>query len=238
MNFLLRYDPDLAKPVSPSLPVQKFLPNYANVLEKPGFEIYLPETCLYDTVTSFYYRNNAISGSAVSVAHQVNDASVPVQGDLTVRIKPDRAIDADMKDKIVIQRTYRNSTDVRQAKWEGEWMSAKFSDFGYYQAFADLWPPTINELGKGDTVSLSAASRIVFTPSDNFGIKSFRAELDGKWLRFTNDKGRNWIYIFDERCPYGVHELKVTSKILWVIPRSKAGGLKSIRIRRHRRKKQ
>jgi hypothetical protein len=41
-------------------------------------------------------------------------------------------------------------------------------------------------------------------------ITRFRAELDGKWLRFTNDKGRNWIYRFDERCPYGVHELKVT----------------------------
>jgi len=26
---------------------------------------------------------------------------------------------------------------------------------------------------------------------------------------FTNDKGRNWIYKFDEQCPFGVHELKV-----------------------------
>jgi hypothetical protein len=41
-------------------------------------------------------------------------------------------------------------------------------------------------------------------------VKLFRAELDGQWLRFTNDKSRNWIYVFDERCPYGVHELKVT----------------------------
>jgi hypothetical protein len=37
---------------------------------------------------------------------------------------------------------------------------------------------------------------------------------DGEWLRFTNDKGRNWIYRFDERCPYGVHELKVTMEDL------------------------
>ena len=67
------------------------------------------------------------------------------------------------------------------------------------------------ELGKGDTVDLSPAKRIVFQPDDNFGvIKSFRAELDGQWLRFTNDKGWSHIYIFDERCPYGIHELKVT----------------------------
>ena len=41
-------------------------------------------------------------------------------------------------------------------------------------------------------------------------MKNFRAELDGQWLRFTNDKGRSYIYKFDERCPYGVHELRVT----------------------------
>ena len=71
-------------------------------------------------------------------------------------------------------------------------------------------PPTINELGRGDTIDLSAQKRILFTPEDNFDVASFRAELDGKWIRFTNDKGRNWIYIFDERCPYGVHKLSVT----------------------------
>jgi len=88
-------------------------------------------------------------------------------------------------------------------------MSARFSDFGYFQAFIDERPPAINDLGKEDTINLSSTSHIVFTPSDNFGVKSLRAELDGKWLRFTNDKGRSWIYIFDEHCPYGVHELKV-----------------------------
>ena len=41
-------------------------------------------------------------------------------------------------------------------------------------------------------------------------LRNFRAELNGQWLRFTNDKSRNWIYSFDERCPYGVHELKVS----------------------------
>ena len=26
---------------------------------------------------------------------------------------------------------------------------------------------------------------------------------------FTNDKARDYIYIFDEQCPFGVHQLKV-----------------------------
>ena len=209
LRFLVRYDESLAKAITP-MQSQQFVPDYVNLLEKPGFEVYLPETCLYDSVHSFYYRNNSFPEGAVSAIHQVNEASVPVHSDLTVRIKPDRAIGAEIKDRIVIQRTYRNSTDVRKAIWEGEWMSAKFRDFGFFQAFIDEDPPVINDPGKGDTINLSPVSRIVFTPADNFGLKNFRAELDGKWLRFTNDKGRNFIYSFDERCPYGVHELKVT----------------------------
>ena len=34
--------------------------------------------------------------------------------------------------------------------------------------------------------------------------------LDGKWLRFTNDKGKTFIYIFDEKCPPGQHTLKIS----------------------------
>jgi hypothetical protein len=46
-------------------------------------------------------------------------------------------------------------------------------------------------------------------PHDNFEvIKNFRVEVDGQWLRFTNDKGKTWIYNFDEKFPKGEHELK------------------------------
>jgi hypothetical protein len=211
LNFSIQHSNEIEKPAKFTSAAQQFLPNHVNVLEKPGFEIYLPEICLYDTLRSYYNRNGNLSEYAVSAIHQVNDPSVPVHGDMTVRIKPDKTIPQEWKDKIIIQRSYRNDNTVRKANWEGGWLSAKFGDFGNFQAFADVIPPTINNLGDGDTVDLSSARKIVFQPTDNFGvIKNFRAGLDGKWLRFTNDKGRSHIYIFDERCRYGIHELKVT----------------------------
>ncbi len=191
-----------------------FYPNQVNVLEKPDFELYMPETCIYDTVRSFYYRSNSAAADAVSAIHQVNEPSIPVQGNFSVRIGPDRNIPEAWRDKLLIQRSYRSGQNNRKAVYQvnGEktWLSAEFSDFGMFRAFVDQEPPTINELGRGDTIDLSPSKRILFTPADNFGIKSFRAELDGQWLRFTNDKGRNWIYRFDERCPNGIHELRVT----------------------------
>jgi Peptidase family M23 len=208
LNFLLQYTDSLAALIVHKIPAQQFIPNQVNILEKPGFELYLPEGCLYDTIPSFYYRTNSSAAYAVSATHQVNEASIPVHDDMTIRIKPDKAIPEEWKDRLVMQRTSRGSS-VQRVEKQGEWLSAKFGDFGSFQVFADILPPIINELGKGDTLDLSPATRILFTPSDNFGIKSFRAELNGQWLRFTNDKSRDWIYIFDERCPYGVYELKV-----------------------------
>ena len=60
---------------------------------------------------------------------------------------------------------------------------------------------------------MSRTSRMVFTVKDNLEtVRNVRAELDGKWLRFTNDKGRNFIYIFDELCGPGSHTLKVSAE--------------------------
>jgi hypothetical protein len=184
-----------------------FIPGNVNVIEKKDFEAFLPEKCIYDTIQSVYNSTNSTLPNAVSALHQLNDNSYPVHEELTIRIKPTIQVKKEWRDKIVIQRNAGNA--VLKPVWQGEWLSAKTGAFGSFIALVDLTPPQLNSIGKGDTVNLSPATRIVFTPTDNSGIKSFHAELDGKWLMFTNDKGRSWIYKFDEQCPFGVHELKV-----------------------------
>ena len=209
LNFAVQHDDSLL--TNSALPRDSVIlfPNRENTIKKPDFEVYLPATTLYDTVGLSYSRNSSSYPNVVSAAHQVNDESIPLHNDIIIQIKPDKIIPEDWKDKILIQRRGRGS-NIRKALWQREWLTAKFGDFGTFQAFADLESPHIKELGKGDTIDLSSSSRILFSPTDNFGvIKSFRAELDSQWIRFTNDKGRNWNYFFDERCPYGVHHLKV-----------------------------
>ncbi len=216
LNFTVQYDDSLAKKNIPVYSNLSLSPNQVNTIEKPGFEMRMPEGCLYDTVPLLYFRNHSLTGYAVSDQHQVNDASYPVHEEFTVRLKPDRTFPEEWRDKIMILRSSKGNT-IRKAKWDGEWLTTSFADFGTFQAIADLTPPVIDDPdsyrgGKGDTINLSAASRILFTPTDNFGIvKNFRVELDSQWLRFTNDKSRNWIYKFDERCPYGVHQLTATA---------------------------
>jgi len=210
LDFSIQYDENLSETSTHTVAHNHFAPGLVNVFEKNDFEIYFPEDCLYDSIPVLYYTNNKPSENAVSAEHAFNNPSIPVHNNFTVRIKPTQNIPINWQDKIILKREYGSRKNVRKATLENGFLTASFDEFGNFQAFVDLESPTIKGLGNGDTINLSAASRIVLYPSDNFAVKSFRAELDDQWLRFTNDKGRAYIYKFDERCPYGVHELKVT----------------------------
>ena len=189
-----------------------FVPRNPILIRKPDFQIDFPAMGLYDSLPIVYRRDLfPILPGAITARHQLNDPTIPVHLNFIVRLKPERVIPANLKNKVVVQRSFGTVKKVKKANLEGEWVSAEFDDFGYFQAFVDTIPPQVTLAGKGDTINVSALSRLIFTPTDNFGtIKRFRAELNDSWIRFTNDKGRSWVYRFDQRCPYGVHKLSVT----------------------------
>ena len=189
-----------------------FVPRNPILIRKPDFQIDFPAMGLYDSLPIVYRRDLfPILPGAITARHQLNDPTIPVHLNFIVRLKPERVIPANLKNKVVVQRSFGAVKKVKKANLEGEWVSAEFDDFGYFQAFVDTIPPQVTLAGKGDTINVSALSRLIFTPTDNFGtIKRFRAELNDSWIRFTNDKGRSWVYRFDQRCPYGVHKLTVT----------------------------
>jgi len=187
-----------------------FAPNFVNVFEKNDFELYLPEYSLYDSIQPVYYRTDPAGTDDVSATFHFSDASIPVHGQIDIRINPIINVPEVLKNKLVIQQTDEGNTTYRKAAWQKDWLAASFNEFGSYKAFIDSTPPTINEWKGADTIDLSASKNIVFFPRDNIAVKNFRAELDDQWLMFTNDKGAAWIYNFDERCLFGTHKLKVS----------------------------
>jgi len=79
----------------------------------------------------------------------------------------------------------------------------------------DTIPPEIIPSGFTNGADLSKATRIVFSVRDNFGTyRNVRAEINGKWIRFTNDKFRYFIYKFDENCPRGENVLVISAEDL------------------------
>jgi hypothetical protein len=206
IHFSVQYDPTLGKPYIPSA-AQELVPGQVNVVELDAFELYTTEATLYDSIHVNYEMVPDKEMGAVSALHKFLSAGIPAHDMFTVRIKPENDIAPGLRDRLVIKNVAGRRTFVSKASWQNGWLSAKFRQFGSFQAFVDTTPPTVN----APPINLSKASRLVFTPRDNFNtIKSFRAEVDGKWLCFSNDKGKTWIYHFDENFPPGEHELKLT----------------------------
>lgn len=205
IQFAVQYDEKLSKPYT-SVGADKFIPNNVNIFESNEFEVFTSEAAIYDTVALSYTNTTNNAANSVSGLHTFLSAAIPSQDSVTIRIKPLSNYTDDEKDRIVIKNVSGTKTFIQKAKWQNGWLATKFRQFGTFQTFIDAEAPTIN----APPSNLTKAGRIVFTPKDNFNsIKLFRAELDGQWLRFTNDKGKTWVYYFDEKFSRGEHELKV-----------------------------
>jgi hypothetical protein len=117
------------------------------------------------------------------------------------------------RNKVLMERWQGDKKEVSQVQWQNGWASARFHDFGNFQLIVDEDPPLITPIGFKSGANLRRSARLAFIVKDNSEeIKNFRAELDGRWICFTNDKGRSFVYKFDEHCPPGKHELKVSAE--------------------------
>jgi len=186
----------------------EFKPGMVNIFEDNQVQLYLNPDALYDSVRFFHRVKDAVSKEAVSPVVSVLSGLIPVESFFTIRLKASRPVSD--PGKVLVRRSWKGKSEVVKATRDGDWYSSKFRAFGDFELVVDNEPPVIKG-GFANHANLSKSRSIVFVPEDNFGeIKNFRAELDGKWLRFTNDKGRSFIYHFDEHCSRGAHKLVVS----------------------------
>jgi hypothetical protein len=203
-------DPGLSKDAPPYSNQKEFHPGYVNILESEDLEVIVSPEDLYDSFAFTYSKNPGLSPLSYSGVYTIESGLVPVHSNFTVRVKADKTVPAELRNKMLIKRIWGNKTEVAKATADGEWYTAVFRSFGTFELIADDELPVIYG-GFKDHANLSKSSRIIFIPKDNNDvIRSFRAELDGGWLRFTNDKGHSFIYNFDEMCDRGNHELKIS----------------------------
>jgi Peptidase family M23 len=218
---------------------KKFYPGMVDGLETPDCAFYLGEKSLYDSVTigttvSGYPGSGLSLPGGVSAVQSIGARWIPLLDPMLVRLQPiptaaqpisvpGQSISAPAMDstnwggihtdtdRIVMACFDSSQKDVRRPEWHGGWASAHFREFGNFQLVRDTIPPVITPIGALEGANLSHATRIAFHIRDNLGaLRNFRAELDGHWLCFTNDKGLAYIYTFDEHCPPGPHVLKVS----------------------------
>jgi len=192
---------------------KRFYPLINDGYETDESEFYIGERCLYDSVNIRYVKSSSSDEQVVSNIHSIGSTYVPLHERFLVRIRPTRQLDSVEEQHTVMQLVAGEKKEVQKVEWLDGWATTAFRDFGSFKLVLDEEPPVIIPLGFSDGSNLSKATRIVFTIKDNLNeYKNVRAELDGKWLRFTNDKGRSFIYRFDEHCLGGPHELKISAE--------------------------
>lgn len=209
LNCRLQYKPPAS--IFTEYPGKMFFPGMLDVVEAaPDCEFYVSEKGLYDSVRINYRKTFSKDEEVVSAVHSIGEAYIPLQDSLVVRIKPNRDLNPELMDRVVMEQFAESKNEVLKVRWQKGWASAAFREFGNFQLVVDSIPPEISLLGWSHGADLSKAARISIAVKDNLrAYKNFRAELDGKWLRFTNDKGGNFIYTFDENCGPGAHELRI-----------------------------
>jgi len=188
-----------------------FYPMMLDGLETEDCAFYIGEKCLYDSVHILYSGFPGSSPGVVSRVHTIGATYIPLQDSFLVRIRKNSPLAPEKKNKVVMERFAGGKREVRKVEWQGDWASAHFRDLGNFQLVLDEEPPVIIPIGFHQNGNMSRAGKIVFMVKDNMGsFKNFRAELDGRWLRFTNDKGKSFIYKFDDHFPRGKHTLKIS----------------------------
>ncbi|HEY6899128.1 MAG TPA: M23 family metallopeptidase [Puia sp.] len=227
--FQLKYQAPAAAPV-PAIPeanARRFYPGMVDGIETEDCAFYLGERSLYDSVTiattvAGYPGAGVSLPGAVSAAHVIGGSYIPLLQPVLVRLlpkSPSAGLDSMHRHSwsaasttgIVMVRTQGAQKEVQLPEWKDGWASARFREFGTFQLVEDKTPPVVTPLQPLDGADLSRAPRIAFLIKDNLGaLRNFRAELDGAWLCFTNDKGLAYIYKFDEHCPAGEHTLNIS----------------------------
>lgn len=184
-------------------------PNQAKTIKTENAEINLSKNAVYDAVNFNMYEKNG--GDAISNAVVLNSPLIPIHDNYMVKIKANRKLTNEEKDKVVMQLDYGSDVSAVKGKWNGDWVEGEFNRLGTAKLLLDTNLPSVSPSWKDEALLNGSFLRLKGTT--NIGdIVSFRAELDGKWLRFVRVKD-DFVYDFDEKCPKGsgLHTLKVTT---------------------------
>ena len=188
-----------------------FEPNSRNIFENNTVQVVTDEHAAYDAFTMNVSNKPSTDANSASDIYSIASGLIPLQTAAKIKIKVSGKVDPVSFDKILIKRIWNNKSEVAKAKKENNnYYSASFKKFGDFQLIVDDEPPVITA-SFANNANLSGKSIISIGVKDNNkSVKNFKALLDGKWLRFTNDKEEAFIYKFDEMCEPGEHVLNIS----------------------------
>lgn len=187
------------------------MPNEGKTINTENAEISFSKNAVYDAVNFNAYEKPDTDANAASNAIVLHSPYIPVHDDYTLKIKPNRKLTNEEKNKAVIILDYGSDRTSVKGNWNGDRVEGKFNRLGTAKLVIDNTLPSVSPNWKEGNLINGYSLR--FKGATKVGdIVSFRAELDGNWLRFARVKD-DFVYVFDEKCSKGSgeHSLRVTT---------------------------
>jgi hypothetical protein len=179
---------------------KEFFYNKSNVFENDDVRVKIPKGALYDNL-SFVYSKGSKSAGCYSELHGIHLKTVALQKPYSLSIKVNDLPEY-LQNKALIVNVNKMSgkKSAVGGTFSHGWVSAEPTDFGTFTVSVDTSPPSIVPLNIQDKKTLTDNSKLRFTISDNLsGIKSYRGEIDNKWVLFEFDaKSKIISYTFDK----------------------------------------
>ena len=186
-----------------------------NTFENKEVKIELDKFSLYESL-NFTYNSFEKNLTTYSNFHKIHDRNTPLHKYYTLKIQAN--VPNSIKSKTYIART----NDKRKfwhvgGAWEDNWIETKTRDFGTFCIISDTIPPTINVINIYNGKKITDQKNIQIKIKDiQSGIKSFRGEMNGKWILFDYEHKKNLLkYTFEDNFEIGKYKfsLIVTDKV-------------------------
>lgn len=178
----------------------EFLFDENNVFENEKIKVDVPKGALYDNL-DFVWKSAPKPTGCYSELQQVSSKFVPLQKPYSLSLKCDWIPD-NLRDKALIVSVAPASGQKSAigGEYSGGWVTVKTNLFGNFSVAVDKTPPVITSLNIKDKKTLTNSSKIQFKIADDLsGIKTYRGEIDGKWILFEYDaKSKLLTYTFDK----------------------------------------
>jgi hypothetical protein len=183
------------------------VPGKVDTYSTSSVSFYLDEPSLYDQACIGIKEEK--DAASLSPRVSIGRSSIPVHHSFELSIRADKLIPFSQRSKVAMVYADGNDESGRAAALGLQgFYKASVRNLGEYRLVLDTIAPTIRPVSpiKGN---LRAAKRMAVRATDKYtSVRSFRAELDGRWILFEQHEDV-WTYVFDSHCPPGNHRLSI-----------------------------